>query len=512
MGEWLSSIIDQLRALPPGRRAALLLSAVASLAFFTWISVGMGGDDYRLLYRGLAMDEAGKVVEALKGDNVPYRIEEGGTAIYVPAALVYETRLQVAGKGLPRGGSPGLEIFDKPGFGVSDFVNQVNYQRALQGELARSIEQLAGVERARVQIASPKHRGFVAARSQKPSASVVVGLRAGADLDPNQIRGIVHLVASSVQGLSPEQVTLVDQRGHMLAPDPGGTLGPGAPAGALAHQERLERELAERIESILGRSVGQGAVVAWVRADLDWTQTESTEERYDPDSQVARSERVSSENSADGGPTASGVPGIGSNSPDGQAGASSSTGRTDTRSTETINYEISKTVSRTVAPLGTLQHLDVAVLIDENAHEGGWSPEALQQFEDLAKHAIGFSAERGDQIAVRSAPFHSIELGEEGRDLFKPEILLLASMVLRFVGVLLALFLFARMIVRPLVARLAATPAASLPLRAGDLELQLAGGAAGAALPDGASGAAAVPAHVATEENMQALRSWLKEG
>jgi len=516
MGEWLPSIVEQIKALPPARRMLLLASAVASLSFFAWVSLGLGGEEYRLLYRGLAENEAGQVVQALAAEKVPYRIDEGGTAILVPAALVHETRLKVAGKGLPRGGSPGLELFDDPGFGVSDFVNQVNYQRALQGELARSIEQLAAVERARVQVASPKRRGFVASRSEKPSASVIVSLHPGAELETHQVRGIVHLVASSVQGLAPEQVTLVDQRGHLLAPDPSGTAGAGAPAGALSHQAKLERELGDRIEAIVARSVGAGAVVAQVRADLDWTQTESTEERYDPDSQVARSERVSTESSTDGDLVPGGVPGIGSNAPDGQGAAAVRTGRSDTRTSETINYEISKTVSRTVAPIGTIQRLDVAVLIDENSGPAvgeSWSPEALGRFEDLAKHAVGYSEERGDRIAVRTAPFQTIELSDEGRDLLAPEVLLLASMVLRFLGVLVALLLFARLVVAPVADKLATLPAPSLPVRAGDLALQLAGGGReGGALPEGASEAARVPARLATEENMQALRSWLKEG
>lgn len=513
MGEWFSNIFDQIRALPPARRMMLLASAVGSAGFFAWISLGLNQDEYRLLYRGFEAEEAAQIVEVLKSEKVPYRLEEAGEAIFVPAALVYEARLRVAGEGLPRGGSPGLELFDEPGFGVSDFVNQVNYQRALQGELARSIEQLAGVERARVQIATSQRSGFVAARAQKPSASVVVSLQAGVELDPRQVRGIVHLVASSVQGLSTEQVTLVDQRGHMLAPDPGGSLGPGAPAGALAHQERMERDLAERIESILERTVGPGAVVARVRADLDWTQTESTEERFDPDSQVARSEQISSESSTDGSASPGGVPGIASNAPGGRRGGAGASSRSDARSTETINYEISKTVSRTVAPLGTLQRLDVAVLIDSSstaAGEDGWDDGALQEFEDLAKHAIGFSGERGDQIAVRTAPFHAIELGEEETSPFSPELLLLASMALRFLGVLVALVLFARLVVKPLVGRLAAAPAMT-PMRARDLELQLAGSAAGV-LPEGSAASGSAPIRLATEENMQALRSWLKEG
>ncbi|MFQ5417868.1 MAG: flagellar basal-body MS-ring/collar protein FliF [Myxococcota bacterium] len=517
MADRLSNIGDQVRALPPARRWALAASAAGSLAFFTWIAFGMNEQDYRLLYRGFAADETAKVVEVLRAEKIPYRLEEGGGSISVPASMVYEARIRVAGKGLPSGSSPGLEIFDTPRFGVSDFVNRVNFQRALQGELARSIEQLASIDRARVQVAVPKRRRFVSGRSEKSSASVVVRLHPGAELDPQQVRGIVHLVASSVQGLSAEDVTLVDQRGRMLAPDVAGTAGASAPAGSLAHQERLERELADRIESILERTVGQGGVVARVRAELDWTQTESTHERYDPDSQVARSEQRSTERSSEGSTGAAGIPGIASNAPAGIGGAGSGGDSRSSRSstTETINYEIDKVVSRTVQPLGTIERLDVAVLIDSSSApsaDAGWDAATLLEFEELAKRAIGFSSERGDQIAVRSAPFRAapIEVLEGGW--LDPEMILLATSVLRFAGILLALVLFARLVVRPVVNRLATAPVANLPARAGDLELQLAGVGSDLSLGEGASAqGASIRGQVASEENMRALRTWLRE-
>jgi flagellar M-ring protein FliF len=514
VADWLSNLGEQVNALPPARRWALAASAAASLAFFSWIALGMNEPDYRLLYRGFEEDEAARVLEVLRAEKIPYRLEEGGGTIYVPAPLVYETRIRVAGKGLPSGGSPGLEIFDKPGFGVSEFVNRVNYQRALQGELARSIEHLESVDRARVTVAIPKRRKFVSGRSEKPSASVVVRLHPGAELDAQQVSGIVHMVASSIQGLDPKDVTLVDRDGRMLAPEHASAMGGGTVStGSLAHQAGLERELAERIESILAPTVGRGGVVAQVRARLDWTRTESTEERFDPDSQVARSEQRSTEASSEGSSNAAGIPGIASNAPAGIGGSGSvGSGSSENLSAETINYEINKVVSRTIAPMGRIERLDVAVLIDAGSGpaEGSWDAAALQEFEELAKRAIGFSSERGDEIAVRTAPFRAapVEFVDEG--FLGPEMILLVSTVLRFVGILAALVLFARLVLRPIIGRMADAPAA-LPVRAGELELQLAGAGADVALAEGASADAPVPPQIANEQNMQALRNWLKE-
>ncbi len=514
--EWLSNLIEQIRALPPGRRVALGATAAGTLGFLLWLTLGMGAGDERLLYRDLAEDEAAPVVEALEAEKIPYRLAEGGSAIYVPAPQVHEARIRVAARGLPAGGGTGFEIFDRSGFGVTEFVNRVNYQRALQGELARSVEQLEAVERARVQVAVPERKGFVASRSRHPSAAVVVRMRPGHELEPAQVRGIVHLVASSVEGLDSSRVTVVDGRGRLLAPTAQSDE-VAAPAGALGHQARLERQLAQRIESILEPTVGPDRVVARVRADLDWTRVESTEERFDPDSQVARSEVLEEETATDGvGVAAGGVPGAGSNLP-GLAGPEPApAGSTSTRKTETLNYEISKKVVRTVGSVGSVRRLDVAVLVDGKPAETAdapftpWEEESLRSFEELAKRAVGFSQERGDQITVTSAPFESIEIEEPAGGL-SPEIVLLVSAALRALGIVVALLLLAKLVVRPLLEKLTVAPPAGLPASAGDLELQLAG-AGSAELASGAAEAGApAAANPAGEEAVKAVRVWLSE-
>lgn len=525
-GSPLSNLLAQARALPAGRQLTLAVTALGSLAFFMWLAFGGVTSDYRLLYRGLAEDEAAKVLDGLAAEKVAYRLEEGGTAIYVPGSEVHETRIRLARRGLPQGGT-GFEIFDQQGFGVTDFVQRVNYRRALQGELGRSVEQLASVDRARVQIALPERNTFLADAGRRASASVVVRIAPGRELEESQVHGIVHLVASSVEGLDPSRVTVVDDRGRMLAPIGDGGPGPTAPAGSMAHQARVERELAERVETILGRTVGVGGVVARVRADMDWTHTEVTEERYDPDSQVARSEQVTTDKTNERSADVGGVPGVFGNQPDvaGGPGAGGQSANSE-KSSETINYEINKTVSHVVQPVGTLQRLSVAVLIDgkpaapgaEGAGFVQWSPEEIAQFEELAKQAVGFDPERGDQITLTSAPFRMLDVEPEGSsplDFLGPDVMWLVGSVVRALAILLGVLAFARMVVRPVVAAVGSASSGRVPARAGDLEAQLAGGtrAFGELAPPQPTLAEQV-GHVAqqrSDDSVKTIRNWLHQ-
>ena len=275
MPEWLSILIRQATQLPPARQAVLALTGLGSLAFFVWIAQSAGEADYKLLYRGLAETESAKVIDGLTAERIAYRLEEGGTAVYVPGLRVHEARIRLAGKGLPAGGGAGFEIFDRPGFGVTDFVNRVNYRRALQGELARSIEQIDAVERARVQVAIPERAGFALSggvRRVRRSSQ----LRGGRDLATEQVRGIEYLIASVVEGLDAKNVSVIDLgrccRGA----------GDSRPAAhPRARGARTRRGSSRTASSILERTVGVGRVVARVRAN-DWTQSEKTEERLIP--------------------------------------------------------------------------------------------------------------------------------------------------------------------------------------------------------------------------------------
>ena len=239
-------------------------------------------------------------------------------------------------------------------------MHRVNYTRAIQGELARSIEQLDPVDRARVQVVIPERKGVLRSSERKPSAAVVVRLEPGRELDRVQVRAVVHLVASSIESLDPADVTVVDGAGRLLAPQGEESPGTLPPGGAPGHQERVEAELARRVESILEPVVGMGGVVARVSADMDWTESKVTEERYDPNSQVARSETRTDEFEsigADGG-----APGFAANT--GEGGGLDGGPAGSTRVSETFNYEISKTVSQSLTAMGTIKRLSVAVLVD----------------------------------------------------------------------------------------------------------------------------------------------------
>ncbi|MEM9174120.1 MAG: flagellar basal-body MS-ring/collar protein FliF [Myxococcota bacterium] len=468
MPEWLQNFQKQFSALSPARQATLAITAVGSLAFFAWVASGARQAEYRVLYRGLEDAEVAQVIDGLTAERIDHQLGEGGTAILVPGTRVHEARMRIASRGLPSGSSPGFEIFDQGKFGVTDFVQKVNYHRALQGELARTIEQVEGVEKARVQLAIPERRTLLRKDDRRPTASIVTRLRAGWDLDASQVRGIVHLVASSVEGLDVSQVTLVDNHGRLLAPQADMDFAGRGAGPVLGAQRRLEKQLEEQIESILGRTVGLGRIVAKVSAELDWTQTEQTQELYDPDGQVARSTQIDSETSSDS-VREGGVAGIAANTPDVEpAEGPSATGSASERTSQTTNYEISKTVSRSVLPSGRIERLSIAVLVDgkpvtaappvaggegeaeESVAFQPWTAEELVEFEELAKRAVGFDVQRGDEISVINSPFIEIDTEGAPAGFLTPDVMVLLDTVLQIALLLLGLFAFSRLFVRPL--------------------------------------------------------------
>ena len=516
MDGW-SNWISQLRALPPGRQALLGVTSAISLAFCFWLVTRAAAPDYQTLYRGLEPEEAARVADALRDESIAYRLEAAGTSVAVPAADIPEARIRVAGRALPSGSGIGFELFDRPAFGVTDFVHRVNYVRAMQGELARSIEQLDPVDRARVQLVVPDRRTVLQAVERRPSASVVLRLRGNRELGGEQARAIVHLVASSVESLEPEAVTVVDSGGRLLAPLEEGVSGELTAGGAPGYQQRVEQELAGRVETILQKTVGPGAVVARVRADMDWTRSETTEEIYDPDSQVARSEQRSEEISTEDEPLPGGVPGVAANGPDPlPAAASGSSGSAAERTSETVNYEISKTVSHQLTPMGRIERLSVAVLVADRAPEEGatdprpWEPTELALFESLARQAVGFSEDRGDQITVQSAPFHLPDLDvEEGGAWLPREWVLLLSTLARGAVLVVALLLFVRLVFRPALRVVGESSGPQLPARVSELEADMVGaGAVAGAVPEQVS---SVPS-VRADEGVRTLRNWLNQG
>ncbi|MCA1957698.1 MAG: flagellar M-ring protein FliF, partial [Nitrospira sp.] len=351
------------------------------------------------------------------------------TTVLVPSAQVHELRLQLATQGLPHGGGVGYEIFDRTSIGMSEFVQKLNYRRALQGELARTIAQMPEVERARVHLAIPERRLF-ANEQDRARASVVLSLRNGYMLSKAQVQGVVHLVSSSVEGLQARDVTVVDGHGRLLS---GSTADEtiGLTSSQLEYQRTVEKDIETRIQTMLERIVGQNKAVVRVSSVIDFRKIETTEERFDPNGQVVRSEQRGQEKTSGTNGTVGGVPGVQSNVPPGveQEPAQTSSSSSQTKN-ETVNYEISRVVSKIVEPVGIIRQLSVAVLVDgtygaPSAGEGEAaaadqagavrkyiprSEEEMKRIEEIVKKAMGFSEERQDQVQVTNVQF---DLGTE---------------------------------------------------------------------------------------------------
>ncbi|CAM7301740.1 MULTISPECIES: flagellar basal-body MS-ring/collar protein FliF [Enterobacteriaceae] len=433
--EWL----NRLRANP---KIPLMVAAAAAVAIVVAMVLWAKSPDYRTLYSNLSDQDGGAIVTQLTQMNIPYRFSENGGAIEVPADKVHELRLRLAQQGLPKGGAVGFELLDQEKFGISQFSEQVNYQRALEGELARTIETLGPVKTARVHLAMPKPSLFV--REQKsPSASITVNLAPGRAMDDGQITAIVHLVSSAVAGLPPGNVTVVDQSGRLLTQS--NTAGRDLNDAQLKYAADVEGRVQRRIESILAPIVGNGNVHAQVTAQIDFANKEQTEEQYQPNgdaSQAVLRSRQTNESEQIGGSYPGGVPGALSNQPapanaapittppanqqngqqngqqnqNGQQAASSATSNAVPRNTtrnETANYEVDRTIRHTKMNVGDIERLSVAVVVNYRTLADGkteaLSADQLKQIEDLTREAMGYTEKRGDTLNVVNSPFNATD-------------------------------------------------------------------------------------------------------
>jgi flagellar M-ring protein FliF len=410
--------------------AAAALSTVL-LVYLFWAPA----EDSQVLYSNLTEQDAGEVVAKLKERGVPYELTAGGSAVLVPSSKVYELRLSLASEGLPRGGNVGFEIFNQQSLGMTEFVEKLNYQRALQGELVRTIRQFSEVEDARVHIVMSKESVFLD-ESEPASAAVMLKMRPGRTLSQRQVEGVVHLVSASVSGLKPDNVKVVDMAGRTLfAREEEGSTG-ALTSSQLEYQRNLEDGLKRKVEGILEKVVGPGKVIARISADLDFTQQSLTHEIFDPEGAVPRSRQSSQESSSGGTGLAGGIPGPDYDANQPGAGATDEEGGpSSSRTQETVNYEISKLAKQVVAPVGTIERLSVAVILDGVYKEGASggeksfvprSKKEIDEFGAIVKRAVGFDEERGDQVEVTSIPF---ALPEE-----IPEPGFLASLPSRFVS------------------------------------------------------------------------------
>ncbi len=461
----IQGIIERLRTIPSKKKMALLIAFTFVITSFILALSWWHNADYQVLYANLGEEDAGLIIQKLNEQKVPYKVSPGG--IMVPSEKVYDLRLQLASQGLPQGGGIGFELFDKTNFTMTDFVQKLNYRRALQGELSRTIRSLAEVDQCRVHLAVPEKSLFLK-EEEKPKASVLVKLKSGRRLSPGQVQGIVHLVSSSVEGMDPRDVTVVDNRGEMLTYSASGSS--GTTSYQMDYQRTIERDLEGRIVGILEPVVGKGKIKAKVNTSIDFTRVEKTEEKFDPDSQVVRSEQRNVEKTLQG--VHGGIPGVSSNLPGKTVTQAAPSQGQSEKKNETLNYEISKITSHVINGSGEIKRISAVVLLDgtytvsQGSNEKKYTPrteEELRQFEDMVKKAIGFTAERNDEVKVVNMPFEVTtqeELGEQKKDLM-PTILIVAKYILP----LLALILFFLFVVRPLIRLLTTSPLMQPPLQ-----------------------------------------------
>ena len=410
------------------RQFGLIAGALALLAVLAAVFFMSRQADWRVLYANLSEKDGGAIIAQLTQMNVPYKHAEGGQAILVPADRVHDTRLRLASQGLPKGSVGGFEAMETGRLGMTQFQERLSFQRGLEGELTRSIKSLSSVEDARVHLALPNQNGFFR-EQQKPSASVLLTLRAGRTLDRAQIAGIVHLVASSVPEMNPKAVSVVDENGALLSTPPDGQAG-GVDTQQLQYVQQIEQLYMRRIMDLLEPVVGRENVRAQVTADVDFSQTEQTSEQHRPN-QGTEPAAVRSLQTIESGSAASrnpaGVPGAVSNQPpqpatapiNGQAapvgvqGGQNVGGDGSVRREAVTNYEVDRTVRVTRGAVGTVRRLSAAVVVNHRSvtdprgqsTQQALPPEELEKMTALVREAIGFSQDRGDSVNIMNSPF-----------------------------------------------------------------------------------------------------------
>ena len=476
-------------ALSQQARLGLMIGLAAVVAIAVALLLWSRATDYRVLFSNLNDKDGGAIVTALTQMNVPYKLADNSGAVLVPSDKVHDARLKLALQGLPRGGNVGFELMENQKFGITQFQEQVNYQRALEGELARSIQSLGQVQGARVHLAIPKPSVFLRDQ-QKPTASVLVTLHPAKTLDRAQVSGIVHLVSSSVPELNPKNVSIVDQNGALISGQAEGDarLDPKQ----LLYIQQVEASVQKRINDILEPVLGRTNFRAQVNADVDFTESESTDERYKPNSNptdsTVRSTQSSESSSTNPSMTAAGIPGSLTNQPpapaqaqitgpgNGVVGQNPATTRpggplaqNDTlvrnpnatqRSTVT-NFEVDKTVRHRREATGAVKRLSAAVVLNHRKAAGATAVAAIPEKEldeitALVREAMGFRTDRGDSLKVTSAPFSVEEAPESGPLWKRPETLAFAAEMAKYLFVLIVFAYLIFGVLRPTLRQLSA--------------------------------------------------------
>ncbi len=459
IGSLIVQFKDFFNGLGPTKKVSIIAAAIiASVAFFS-ITFMMSGRDYTPLLTNIPNDQLSAIIDKLNSKNVPFQLRDEGKSVVVPHDLLHSTQMMLMSElGSNRIGNVGLEIFEKESFGTNTYAQKIHYQRALQGELIRAINTLTAVRQSKVLLAIPNKKTFLE-DAIPPTASVVIELNPGKVLLPDQIRGIQYLVSSAVEGLAPEKVTVVDDRGKMLSRQT--DTATGGSAEILELKEKIEQDIEERIESILSKVVGQGKVIARVDATLNTRVIQSVEESVDPEKTAIRSQQTQEE-SLDGARTnPAGIPGARSNLPGAEDGGEVGFKQDVKKDLKTVNFEVPKTVRNIKEAAGNIERISVAVLVDgyeqrvtkdDGSAELKWvqrTPEEIQKYESLVKNAIGFNTNRGDNVKIENIQFIAEDFSESDRLLTSLERkkLLHALFKWSMLGFSLALFFF--VVIRP---------------------------------------------------------------
>jgi flagellar M-ring protein FliF len=523
---------------------ALLVVGGGLFAFFAFFANKLSQPPMGLLYGELSATDSGQIVAKLEAQNVPYELRAGGTQIWVPTDRALRLRMGMAEAGLPRGGSVGYEIFDRnETLTATSFVQNLNLVRALEGELSRTVAALGTVAGARVHLVIPR-RDLFAREKQEPSASVALRLRDNNRLPRAQVQAIQHLVAAAVPGLKPTKISVVDDRGNLLAR--GSAEGEDVSASAIATDDMrrtAEQALARKIEEQIERAVGSGRVRAEVALEMDYDRVVTSQENFDPDGQVVRSQQTVTETGDSSETTPNPGVSVGNNIPDGEqnSAAGGQSRSRNNRQEETINYEITKTTRNHVREGGVIKRLSASVIVDGVITTGSdgkrtYQPrnqQEMDQLRSLARAAIGFDEKRGDTLEVVNLAFAGTDLGNETipepgmLDLTKQDLMRLAELGVLLLVALLVILLVARPMISSVAKALTPPPAPAaqpaLTDRSADQKALNAPDGNGAAVEDGTINLANVEGRVKQssvkkvgeiiekhpEEAVSIIRNWM---
>ena len=453
---FFSQLSERFGDLSQGQKVASIVLATVTIGSVLAMSFWIKTPDLQLLYANLSEKDAAAIVENLSTQKIPYELSNQGKTIRVPANQVHEIRLKMASEGLPEGSEVGLEIFDKTSLGMTDFIQKLNFQRALQGELSRTISTLEAIDRARVHLVIPKQTLFLREKP-KGKASVTIKTKAGKSLNEKQVQGIVHLISASVEGITADNVAVVDVKGNLLSGSQETSAGAARSSSNYQHQRRVEQELEKNILAMLEDALGEGMIIARVTADLDFEKNDQTEEIYDPDSAVVRSSQSASESVVGATPTG-GVIGVQAQLPAGQnEGGTGTSGQPSKRdkNNQVQNFEINKITRVVSKPTGTIKKLSVAVMIDgtmtEDAEYKARPQEEMDKYLQLVQSAVGYNQERGDQIKVENVQFDRTIERQRADALEREEQIALAFQVGKYILGIAFVILFFTKAIKPMI-------------------------------------------------------------